>query len=105
LAGRKLPEGFPIMRARASIPEHVVYRAFPNETVVLNLQAGKYHGLNPAGARILDALARDGSIEAAVNELASSASVPSEEVARDVAEFCTALYERELIEIDVDDGD
>ena len=104
MAVRKLPDGFPILRARASIPSHVVYREFPNETVVLNLKVGKYHGLNRAGAKILDSLTRDGSIAAAVSDLAEEGSAPPSKVERDVAEFCEALYERGLIEIELENG-
>ena len=32
----------------ARIPQHVVFRGFATETVVLNLETGKYHGLNPS---------------------------------------------------------
>ena len=30
-------------------PQHVVHREFAKETVILNLQSGMYHGLNPTG--------------------------------------------------------
>ena len=34
-----------IMQSRLRVPEHVVYRSFGEETVVVNLRSGKYHGL------------------------------------------------------------
>ena len=40
--------------AHASVPQHVVYRRFAAETVVLNLETGTYHGLNATGARMLE---------------------------------------------------
>ena len=45
-----------ILSARPAVPDHVVYREFVNETVVLNLETGTYHGLNPSGGRMLEAL-------------------------------------------------
>ena len=36
---------------KAVVPEHVVYRTFVSETVVLNLQSGHYHGINTSGGR------------------------------------------------------
>jgi hypothetical protein len=44
------------LASRPRVPEHVVYRTFVNETVVLNLETGAYHGLNPVGGRMLAAL-------------------------------------------------
>jgi DNA-binding CsgD family transcriptional regulator len=41
---------------RVRVPQHVVHRAFPARTVVLNLETGKYHGLNPTAGRMLTAL-------------------------------------------------
>jgi len=45
-----------LLGACLRLPEHVVHRSFVAETVVLNLQTGRYHGLNPVGGRMLDAL-------------------------------------------------
>lgn len=40
-----------ILDSQARVPRHVVYRDFVNETVVLNLETGTYHGLNRPNAR------------------------------------------------------
>ena len=32
---------------KVRVPRHVVHRDFPAQTVILNLETGKYHGLNP----------------------------------------------------------
>ena len=45
--------------ARVRIPQHVVHRHFPAQTVVLNLETGRYHGLNPTAGRMLDALEQE----------------------------------------------
>jgi coenzyme PQQ synthesis protein D (PqqD) len=84
------------------VPEHVVYRAFAKETVVLNLQTGKYHGLNPVGGRMLDVLERLPTAEA-VAQLADEYALPVDEIERDVCEFCAGLLERGLIELDAND--
>ena len=38
------------------LPDHVVYRSFALETVVVNLERGVYHGLNPTAGRMLESL-------------------------------------------------
>jgi|SRR5579875_4053576 len=86
--------------ARVRIPETVVYRSFAHETVILNLDTGLYHGVNPTGGEILDALAATGRIEDAVAALVGAHDVPLVDLRRDVHAFCRALVERGLLVID-----
>jgi hypothetical protein len=85
--------------ATVRVPQHVVYRSFVSETVVLNLQTGKYHGVNPSGGKMLEALERHGTIEAAADALVDELEVSREELQQDLVEFCRRLEERGLIEI------
>ena len=39
------------LQLNVKLPQHVVYRDFVSETVLLNIQTGKYHGLNPTAGR------------------------------------------------------
>jgi hypothetical protein len=89
-----------LLRANVAVPRHVVYRSFPSETVVLNLQTGKYHGLNPTAGAILAALERASCIADAVGVLAREYDRPPVEMEHDVRELCSALLERGLIELD-----
>jgi hypothetical protein len=81
------------------LPKHVVYRAFVYETVVLNLETGKYHGLNPVAGRMLELLDRNGSVEDTAERLAAEYGQPQEEVAADLLAFCSDLIDRGLIEL------
>jgi PqqD family protein of HPr-rel-A system len=89
--------------ARVRLPQHVVHRAFVEETVVLNLRTGKYHGLNPTAGRMLEVLGESPTVADAIAALAAEYGVEAERIERDVAELCGGLLERGLIEID--DGD
>lgn len=82
------------------VPDHVVYRAFPSETVVLNLNTGKYHGVNPTGGRMLDVLREVGQVRQAAARLAQEYDVPQPEVERDLSDFCARLAERQLLEVE-----
>ena len=88
-----------ILASSACIPTHVVYRAFAHETVLLNLDAGRYHGINAVGARILQALERTPTVGEAAARLADEFDRPREEIERDICEFCRDLQERGLIEL------
>jgi hypothetical protein len=83
---------------RITIPQHVVFRSFVKETVVLNLDTGRYHGLNPVGGRMLEVLKDVSLVRDAAAQLAHEYGVPSEEIERDLLEFCDELARRRLIE-------
>ena len=85
-----------LLRARVRIPRHVVYRDFPAETVVLNLQTEKYHGLNPTAGKMLAALDRAGTVSDAANQVATQFARPRSDVESDLCELCGRLLERGL---------
>ena len=80
---------------RARVPDHVVYRTFATETVILNLETGKYHGLNPSGGRMLDLLSQDRTVGEAAKEYGN----PVAEIKTDLTSFCSDLVARGLIEL------
>jgi hypothetical protein len=93
-----------ILAAKVRLPEHVVYRAFVKETVVLNLQTGKYHGLNPTGGRMIELLERSDTVQQAARSLAAEFQRPLEEMEADLSDFCRDLVDRGLIEFTSDDS-
>lgn len=97
------PEREALLEARMKVPQHVVHRSFPSETVVLNLETGKYHGLNPTAGRMLEVLAQEGAVRDAAAAVAAEYELPQATAERDICDLCEVLVERGLIEID--DGD
>jgi hypothetical protein len=89
----------PLREARFRVPQHVVYRVFPAETVALNLQTEQYHGLNPTAGRMLAALDRTGTVSETAREVAGEFEQPVAGVEDDVVSLCERLLERGLIEI------
>jgi hypothetical protein len=94
------PEQQSLLEARVKVPQHVVYRSFPSETVVLNLQTGKYHGLNPTAGGMLAMLAEAESVRDAVAVAAADYEQSQADTERDLCDLCEALLERGLIEIE-----
>ncbi len=80
------------------LPDHVVYRSFALETVVVNLERGVYHGLNPTAGRMLESLERASSARVAARSLADELGEPLERMEADLAAFTSDLLERGLIE-------
>jgi len=93
-------ETLALLAGAIRVPQHVVYRTFPSETVVLNLQTGRYHGLNVTAGRMLEALEAAASVRDAVGTLAAEYGEQPALVRRDLCELCWSLLDRGLIEID-----
>jgi len=82
------------------VPEHVVYRAFVNETVILNLNTGRYHSVNSTGASMLQSLEKAATVAEAAGRLSEQYGRPREEIETDLCEFCEDLLRRDLIALD-----
>ncbi len=86
--------------SRITVPDHVAYRSLPSETVVLNLQTGRYHGLNPTAGSMLEALERAACVGDAAAAVAEEYGQAPALVERDMCELCDALLARGLIRLD-----
>lgn len=95
-----------LLAAKVKVPQSVVFRNFPTETVVLNLQTGKYHGLNPTAGRMLQALTEAASVREAAAAVAAEYNAPAETIEVDICDLCQSLLDRGLVEQDGSaDGD
>lgn len=92
--GPELPGG------RVRIPQHVVHRSFEQETVLLNLETGQYHGLNQVAGKMLEALQETGDAQDAARRVADEFDVPVERVEADLAQLLGQLRERGLVAVD-----
>jgi Coenzyme PQQ synthesis protein D (PqqD) len=88
-----------LLDACLRLPEHVVHRSFVAETVLLNLQTGNYHGLNPVGGAMLDAVNHAASVRQAVEVVAEKYGEDPARVEADLLELCHSLLERGLMEV------
>jgi hypothetical protein len=89
-----------LLSSTVRVPAHAVYRAFPSETVVLNLNTGRYHGLNATAGRMLEVLEQTATVRDAVGRLAYEYRREIPGVRADVCRLCRDLIERGLLEID-----
>jgi hypothetical protein len=83
---------------RVRVPDHVVYREFPEQSVVLNLERGHYHGLNRSGSVMFALLAGGETVAAVAQTVAKRYRLPPAQAERDVSRLCVALLERGLCE-------
>jgi Coenzyme PQQ synthesis protein D (PqqD) len=87
-----------LLEAKVKVPQSVVFRSFPTETVVLNLQTGKYHGLNPSAGKMLQALAEAASVREAAALVAAEYDTSAATIEVDICDLCQNLLDRGLIE-------
>lgn len=87
-----------ILASKVHVPDHVVHRAFVRETVILNLETGKYHGLNRTAGRMLEVVDGADTIQAAAVVLADEFEQPQETIEADLCSLCRELADRNLIE-------
>lgn len=93
-----------LLNARLRLPQYVVHRSFVAETVVLNLETGKYHGLNPTAGRMLDVLSDAPTVRDAAAQIASEYKLDQATVEADLLAFCRDLLDRKLVEVVVDES-
>jgi hypothetical protein len=85
---------------RVTVPDHVVFRALPQETVLLNVRTSTYHVVDEVGARFFEVLLASPSLEAAGEELAAEYEQTAERIATDLTTFCRELERLGLIELE-----
>jgi hypothetical protein len=88
-----------VLSRRATLPAHVVHRQFAEETVILNLKTGYYHGLNVTGGRMLEVLGASPTVGDAARQIADEYGQPLSLIQEDLSAFCLALVERDLLEL------
>ena len=76
-----------------------MHRSFVSETVILNLQTGKYHGLNPMGGHMLEVLSESDDVRSAAARVATEYGQELDVVQADFVSFCSDLLDRGLVEI------
>lgn len=88
-----------VLNANVDVPEHVVRRAFVDQSVALNLRTSQYYGLNVTAARMLEELAHASVVKDAVGPLASELDQPPGVIERSLITLCRDLAARGLIEL------
>jgi hypothetical protein len=93
-----------LLGSRLRLPDHVVHRTFVAETVILNLQTGKYHGLNPMGGHMLEVLSESADVRSAAERVATEYDQDPTVVEEDFVAFCNDLLDRGLVEVATDES-
>jgi len=82
---------------RVTVPPGVMFRDLDGEAVVLELESGRYFGLNETGTRMWLLLQEHGSVEAALRALLSEYDVAEELLRRELTGFVETLSSQRLL--------
>ena len=77
-----------------------MFRDMAQETVLLNIQTGRYHGIDSIGARFFEVMRSGDPLSKGVGVLASEYKQPMDRIQQDLAAFCEQMFDLGLIEFD-----
>lgn len=85
---------------RIHLSENVAHRSFGEESVLLNLTTGQYHGVRGSGGRMLEVLVARADLDQSAQEIADEFGQPVERVRADMRRLCDELAARSLVVIE-----
>ena len=97
--------GSNIFTRRLRQPNDVMLRELDGESVLLNLDNGRYYGLDEVGTRLYELLTGSASVEAALAAALAEFEVGADELRGDLSALIARLVDEGLLEIaDADPG-
>lgn len=87
---------------KLTISDQVLKQSLDNEIIVLDLESGRYFGLQEVGARAWDVLAQTGDTDAVFAALLKEYAVEAETLRQDLDELWQGLIEAGLASVTPD---
>jgi hypothetical protein len=87
-----------MLDTHVTVPPGVLFRDLDGEAVLLELESGRYYGLNETGTRIWLLLQEHGSVEAALHTLLDEYDVAEERLRRELLGFVGTLTSQRLLQ-------
>jgi len=84
---------------KAQVPADVLVQELQGESVLLNVQSGRYFGLDEVGTRMWAALTAAESLQAARDALLAEYDVDAERLEQDLRGLVERLVEHGLVEV------
>lgn len=88
-----------MLETRVTVPPGVMFRDLDGEAVVLELDSGRYYGLNETGTRMWLLLQEHGAVEPALHALLAEYDVAEERLRRELSSFVETLSSQRLLEV------
>ena len=88
-----------VLDKRVTVPPGVMFRDLDGEAVVLEIESGRYFGLNETGTRMWLLLQEHGSVERVLRDLLTEYDVNEERLRRELLSFVETLSSQRLLQI------
>ncbi|MBC7260572.1 MAG: PqqD family protein [Chloroflexi bacterium] len=88
------------LESRVTIGKEVLFQDLGGEAVLLNLESGKYYGLDEVGTRMWSLLIEHGQVKGAYTALLAEYDVSEERLEEDLLHFVDELVSHGLLQID-----
>jgi len=88
------------LESRVAVNRDVLFRDLGGEAVLLNLQSGKYYGLDEVGTRMWSLLVQHGKVRQAYDALLAEYDVSEERLQEDLLHFVDELVSHGLLQVD-----
>lgn len=88
-----------VFTQRITVPSDVLVQELQGESVLLNVNSGRYFGLDEVGTRMWSALSGSSCIEQAYEALLAEYDVEGEKLRQDLGELVEKLVEYGLVEV------
>ena len=88
------------LESRYTIPKEVLFRDVDGEAVLLNMQTGKYFGLDDVGTRMWTLLAEHGGLEPTFRTLSDEYDVTGAQLRQDLLRLVDELVSHGLLQVD-----
>ena len=69
------------------------------EVVMMNVDTGRYYGMDTVGSRIWELIAEEIQVKDVIEKLMEEYDVSEEQCKSDVIEFLSELYENKLVQV------
>jgi len=89
------------LSSTVSVPSHVAFHDLAGEAVLLNLESGKYYGLDEVGTRMYSLLKENGRLDLAAQVLVQEYDVAEGQLQGDLIKLVDDLVAHGLLTIDV----
>ena len=87
------------MNSKVTLSDQVMFRDLGGEMVLLNIETGKYYGLDEVGARMWALLEEHGVLQAAFDAMLDEYDVSEEQLQADLIRLVDKLADHQLVMI------
>jgi len=85
---------------KVKIKKGVVFKDLDNEMIIMDMDSGKYFGLNETGAAIWTLISKHHTLGEVLKRLLEEYEVPAQQLENELRGFLKAIYEKGLVDVE-----